>query len=435
MNVKNCIYLIMVMAFGINSNITFASAAAESITSEQQKRLADGAFGEHDWESALFHYWAAIQLESVPGKALYRNYAMAAYNIYDFERAEVNLKKALKIDAHDAKTLYWLGKTHVAKNELTKAIYFLRQAAQLDSTPKSKSLLTSAESKFEALCNNVEATPAFLLGPKVAISLKMLGARYADRVGAACTQAEAKRGFVDTHLEHFWGSQNFVPLARMEDAGIIAKILEDDRKSGGEKEGRLATVIVQTLPELASATFRDVKIYDTSKAQIEFHKKSQAALKAGSHDTFVKQAETEFKEYVQSHLQRGSLDERQERQIRDAFRAEYKPLANIGAISNIVAEQKDIFEAVNNEQPQGKHDVVFISTIPSLTIRSWPTNYSHIRNWVLAGKTVVFCLLSPVLSSKELLQEVAYSFHDVAKVAYICPEETPLLVYVKLSPL
>lgn len=429
-------YLIMTMAFGIGAPIALgADTSSDSVTLEQQKKLGDGAFGEHDWESALFHYWAAIQLETVPGKILPRNYAMAAYNLHDFERAEVHLKKALQFDAQDAKTLYWLGKTYLAKNELTKAIYFLRQAAQLDSTPNSKTLLTSAELKFEALCHHVESTPLFLSGPQVAVSLKILGARYADQVGAACLQNEAKKRFVDNILEYFWGSHNFVPIARLERPAIIAKILECDKQSAGQKDGRLATVIVQTLPELASETFRHVQIYDISKAQIGFHQKSQAALKDGSHTSFVKQAEKEFKEYVQRHLGKDRLENWREQQIHDAFLEHYKPLANMGAISNIAAEQRDIFEAVNNEPPHAKHDVVFISTIPSLTIRSWPTNYGHIRSWVLAGKTVVFCLLSPVLSSKELLQEVAYSFHDIAKVTYICPEETPLLVYVKLSPL
>jgi hypothetical protein len=300
--------------------------------------------------------------------------------------------------------------------------------------PDLKTLLTTAEEKFQDLCDRAETVPLASSLVQIAVILKKLGASHADRLVESCAWASVKGSFVQLYLEYFWGKYNFVPLNRVETAPIIAKILKGQGQSD-MAEKMLATVIVQTLPELASTNFREVKIYDVSKAQIDFHRKLKASLEDGSLNSFTKQVKQEFKDYITMHSKKTNLEAWRERQIDGAFRDLYDKLLNVPLKSNITAEQIDIFEAVNNEKQDAKHDVVFLSTIPSLTFKSWPLNYGHIRKWVLEGKTVVYCLLSTILCSTELLQELAFSFNDIANVEYICPEETPILAYVKLSPL
>ncbi len=384
------------------------------------------AFQNKDYQNAFDLYSAAIAIDAQPG--FFRNRGRASIKLNHFASAESDYKKALTYDAKDSKALYWLGNIAFRNSVFAKSIYYLRRIDNINSNPQARDLLINALLHFEQRESAwFAATEAFplLIHDDFKNNLRKLGIAHADRVEALCG-ASLSVTRIQKFLRYHMEEKNFMPLELFEYPKGLVQLLG--------KGSRVATVFKPTLQLRLSKNFEHVDVYNASEEEIQFHNTLLSSITIDSLDSFLFGVKQKFSEYILQNSKKQHFGLPASKDINQMFDLFYGGVKNLKIKSNITVQQEDICAAINNEAPSQKHDVVFLSGLPSRIPREWLAYYGHIRHWLEQGKTVVYTLLHGSLACDGMLQEFTEGFKDVARAEFVGFEESPLLVYVKLTP-
>jgi tetratricopeptide (TPR) repeat protein len=384
------------------------------------KALGDEKFKSGQLYDALDLYSRALKHEP-SNPSILINRGLVSFKLDDFDEAIADFNKALNVKK-TGKGFYWLGRSYLKKNDLSRAHYFLSTAIFYDEPLKNIDIyIENASEKHEEFLLKIdEITKQNDIGNFCENYRKVDGSHVEFLTNSFFTSEYGK--FVNSMACH-WNKRGYNPVAVMEHPEKIARFIG--------KGKHIATVLVQTIPLHFSKNFERVSVFDTAKPQIDFHRHLVSAIKIDAASQFIAKAQQELKEFFDGQNDI-PLDATLKPRVGYEFEQLYKFLDDFTFRDIITLYHQDIFAGVDADE---SIDVVFLSSIPFLKRADWQRfYYPKIRQWLSANKTVVFSILGSGLYVDAIFEELTERFSDIAKMERTVFEETPTTIQVKLMP-
>lgn len=383
------------------------------------KELGDQEFKKNNFSAACGIYSQAL-LQDPTNSSLYMNRGLASFKHEDYDQAIADFNHSLKLNK-TAKAYHWLGRSYLQKMDLSRAYYFLSQAAGcLEPAKDNHAYFEMAQRMFQDRLDELEPIKKhYEIGNFLHNYKKVRGYNY---------QFLANKFYMDEYgqfvncLGSHWDSKGYNPVAVMENPGAITEFMGTGK--------HVATVIVQTIPLHLSMRFERVSVFDTSKAQIDFHNRLVDSIKHNSIAEFIGKSQKELNVFL-AH-EKTTLDPKITSRIPYEFKKTYQFADNHHLKDTIKVFHQDIFDGVDAEPTI---DVVFLSSIPFLKLSDWQKKYyPKLRRWLGMKKTVIFSILGSGLYVDAIFHELTERFDDIALMDNIVFEQTPTTIHVKLTP-
>lgn len=401
--------------FSMDNRDNLSTSVVEEV--QELRQRGNQFYAQKSYREAIECYRSALVKEK--SATLFQNCGMAHFQLGQLQLAEQNFQAALSLSKDEIKAKYWLGKIYARQNHLTKALFYLRAAAQHSNGKDVSKLLQDVEHRFLEVLNHDDDDPRAFLENFFTLS-ERLNIPNIHEIGLAIAQG-ASSVSVNSGLNKFWQEKNFSPLPRAESPQELAAWVGCGT--------RIATVIVQTLPIYFSQYFDEVKVYDISMPQINFHKNICETKSTGGLEKFLERESADFFRYMTS----SSLPVDPNR-IKKEFNKFYGPIHDMKVPNNILTDNADIFSAVNGEASDAPHDAVYLSTIPAINFERWPEYFAMIRAWLSQGKTIIYSMHLADATNLRKFSELTSGFEDLANASFKMFTQVPMLIYVKLTP-
>lgn len=382
------------------------------------KELGDQEFKKNNFSAACRIYSQAL-LQDPTNSSLYMNRGLASFRYEDYDQAITDFNHSLKLNK-TAKAYHWLGRSYLQKRDLSRAYYFLSQAAScLDPAKDNHDYLEIAQRMFQDRLNELKAIKQHSeIGNFWNNYKKIRGYDYQFLANQFYMDEYGK--FVNCLGAH-WDKKGYNPVAVMENPVAITEFIGTGK--------HVATVIVQTIPLHFSMRFERVSVFDTSKDQIDFHNRLVDSIKHNSIAEFISNSQKELKDFI--GREKTPLDSKITSRIPYEFKKIYQFTDNHHLKDTIKVFHQDIFDGVDAEPTI---DVVFLSSIPFLKLSDWQKKYyPKLRGWLGMKKTIVFSILGSGLYVDAIFQELTERFDDIALMDSIVFEQTPTTIHVKLT--